>query len=246
MKKIEKRLNMIKVNGFTTDEEKHYDCPICKDLEYIIEGNRARDCKCREAKNYQRILVRSGISKAFQQKSFSNFSLKGKSKVLIAAKEMAENYVKNFHDIKKDKHHSVAFLGQVGSGKTHLSIAIANDLMKENVGVLYMQYREAMTGLKQNIMDEAYYQNEIAKYKTATVLLIDDLYKGKISPTDHNIMFEIINYRYLKGAPVIISSEYRVEELLAFDEAIGSRMIEMCRGRIIEFEGIDLNHRLAL
>ncbi|WP_249168660.1 ATP-binding protein [Alkaliphilus sp. B6464] len=237
---------MIKVNGFTTDEEKCYYCPICKDLEYIIERNKARDCKCREAKNYQRILARSGISKVFQQKSFSSFNVKGKPKVVIAAKEMAENYVKNFHDIKKDNHHSIAFLGQVGSGKTHLSIAIANYLMKANVGVLYMQYREAMTGLKQNIMDEVYYQNEIAKYKTATVLLIDDLYKGKISPTDHNIMFEIINYRYLKGAPVIISSEYKVEELLSFDEAIGSRLIEICRGRIIEFEGMNLNHRLAL
>jgi len=246
MKKIEKRLNLIKASGFTMDEEKHYDCPLCKDLEYIIEASKARDCRCREAKNYQRILTRSGISTVFRQKSFLNFNVNDKPKVVVAAKEMAEEYVKNFNEIKEDKHHSIAFLGQVGSGKTHLSIAIANDLMKEKVGVLYMQYREAMTALKQNIMDEAYYQNEIVKYKTATVLLIDDLYKGKISPTDHNIMFEIINYRYLKGSPIIISSEYKVEELLAFDEAIGSRVIEMCRGRIIEFEGMDLNHRLAL
>jgi len=59
-------------------------------------------------------------------------------------------------------------------------------------------------------------------------------------------MFEIINYRYLKGAPIIVSSEYKVEELLDFNEAIGSRIIEMCRGRIIELDGMDLNHRLVM
>lgn len=246
MKRIEKRLNTIRANGFIEVEEQQYGCALCSDREFIIEGNKAHPCQCKEAKDYKRILDVSGISIAFQQKTFSNFMVGNKPKVLQKAKAVAEDYVENFHHLQKDQHHSIAFLGQVGDGKTHLSIAIANELMKKNIGVLYMQYCEAMTALKQNIMDEAYYQKEIAKYKRARVLLIDDLYKGKISNTDHNIMFEIINYRYLNGHPVIVSSEYTVEAILEFDEAIGSRMIEMCRGRIIEFEGMELNHRLAI
>jgi DNA replication protein DnaC len=107
-----------------------------------------------------------------------------------------------------------------------------------------MQYREAITALKQNMLDEYYYQREISKYKNATVLLIDDLFKGKITETDINIMFEIINYRYLKGSPMIVSSEYTSDKLLNIDEAIGSRIIEQCDGRMIEFIGKSFNHRL--
>ena len=70
------------------------------------------------------------------------------------------------------------------------------------------------------------------------------LRNGKINESDLNIMFNIINYRYLKKAPVLISSEYKLKDLVYFDEAIGSRIGEMAKGRIIEFEGKELNHRM--
>ncbi|EFG88380.1 hypothetical protein CLCAR_1955 [Clostridium carboxidivorans P7] len=38
-----------------------------------------------------------------------------------------------------------------------------------------------------------------------------------------NITFKIINYRYMKNLPIIISSEFTVEKLLYFDESIGSK-----------------------
>jgi DNA replication protein DnaC len=213
-------------------------------LEWIIDEktNTARPCKCREVKAYKRILKSSGISEAFRRKSFDNFKIN--NPLTAQAKKMAINYVRYFSRIKDQRNNSIAFLGQVGAGKTHLSIAIANELMKQNVGVLYMQYREAITHLKQNMLDEEYYQKEMCKYKTASVLLIDDLYKGKITDSDLNIMFEIINYRYLKQLPIIVSSEYTVDKLLNFDEAIGSRIIEMCKKHIIEFHGQELNYRI--
>ena len=81
-------------------------------------------------------------------------------------------------------------------------------------------------------MDEESYAREINKYKNATVLLIDDLYKNAtyknragyeyLNDADKRAMFEIVNYRYFKGAPMIISSEYRIKDILAFDEGIGS------------------------
>jgi DNA replication protein DnaC len=130
------------------------------------------------------------------------------------------------------------------SGKTHLSIAISNKLMEQGVGVRYMQYREVITHLKQNIVDEEFYQREMSKYKNAPVLLMDDLYKGKTTESDINLVYEIINHRYLKGMPIILSCEYSVDKLLDFDEAIGSRIAEMCKGRIVEFIGTELNDRL--
>ena len=44
--------------------------------------------------------------------------------------------------------------------------------------------------------------------------------------------------------PVIISSECGVDRLLGIDEALGSRLVEMSKGRIVELRGRDLNYRM--
>jgi DNA replication protein DnaC len=224
--------------------QEHFECEICKDTEWIIntETNSAKPCKCQEAKRYRLILENCGISEAFLKKTFSNYMPKNAAQ--REAKETAKDYALNFAHIRNERNNSIAFLKQVGAGKTHLSIAICNTLMEQGVGVRYMQYREVITHLKQNMVDEVFYQREMNKYKSAPVLLIDDLYKGKTTESDINLVYEIINHRYLKGMPIILSCEYDIDKLLEFDEAIGSRIAEMCKGRIIEFIGIELNDRL--
>ena len=77
-----------------------------------------------------------------------------------------------------------------------------------------MPYRDNIISLKQNMMDEEYYRKSINKFKKAKVLLIDDLFKGSITGSDVNIMFEIINYRYLNGLPLIVSCERVLMRLL--------------------------------
>lgn len=136
-------------------------------------------------------------------------------------------------------------MGQPGSGKTHLSIAIANQLIENHISVIYMQYRDVITILKQTISnDSEVYQAQINKYKDAKVLLIDDLFKGSITKSDINIMFEIANHRYLKKLPTIISTEKTFEELLEIDEAVGSRIIEMSKDHLIQLVGKKLNYRI--
>ena len=151
-------------------------------------------------------------------------------------------YARNFKEIERDRCNSIMFMGQVGSGKTHLSLAIANELMDQSVGVVYMSYREVITALKQNIMDEVYYHRVMGRYKSARVLLIDDLFKGRVTESDLNIMFELLNFRYFNRLPVIVSCEMDVEGLLRVDEGIGSRLVEMCR--CVEIRGKRLNYRV--
>lgn len=160
-------------------------------------------------------------------------------------KNAATNYYLRFKEIEKTKHNSIMFCGQPGSGKTHLCIALANNFIKKDgKRVIYMPYRDVITKLKQNILDKEYYKNIVGKYQLAEILLIDDLFKGKVNETDINIMFEIINYRYINKLPIIVSTEYLVEEMLSFDEAIGSRIYEMSKKFIIEIKGQENNYRL--
>lgn len=204
-------------------------------------------CKCQEAKRYKRILESSGISEVFQSKTVREY--KPKNDKQEQAKAIAIDYITNYHAIKSNRNNSIALLGQPGSGKTHLTIAIANALLKQGIGILYMQYREVITQLKQLIIDEEEYQRQINRYKMAPVLLVDDLFKGatkdgKINESEMRIMFELINHRYLKQLPILVSSEYSLNKMIDYDDATGSRIAEMCKGRIVELKGRELNHRM--
>lgn len=251
MEKIQEVLKRLSQNTTRQDSntKAEYECELCQDNEFIwnIETNTATPCQCREVKRCKRILEDSGISEAFKTKTVNEF--KPKNDVQADAKKMAVEYITNFETIRKEKNNSVVLVGQVGSGKTHLTIAIANALLKAGIPVLYMQYREVMTQVKQFITDSEAYQSALNRYKTVQVLLIDDLYKsvtrkGEANESEISIMFEIINYRYLTNLPVLVSSEYTIDEMIDFDEATGSRIGQMCKGRYINFVGAELNHRM--
>ena len=111
-------------------------------------------------------------------------------------------------------------------------------------GVLYMPYREEMVRIKQVVNDEIDYNNAISKFKQCPVLMIDDLLKGKSTEADVNVLFEIINFRYVNNMPMIVSTEKTMDELLDFDEGTMSRVIEMARGHSIEIIGREYNYRL--
>ena len=141
-----------------------YKCSKCRDLRFILKDNEAIPCTCKALREAEEILANSGISEEFRKKNFDNFNYSYNMEVCEAFSK-AKEYVKNFDKSCKNK--SIIFVGQVGSGKTHLSMAIANSLMEKGVGVLYMPYRDNIISLKQNMMDEEYYRKVMNKFKRA-------------------------------------------------------------------------------
>lgn len=245
---LESTLRRLKENISVNPEESSYECPKCKDTGFIQctskEGYTfVRHCSCWAVKESKQLMEQSGISQEFNSKGFKNFNTMNNEQ-LVNAKHKAINYFKTFSEIENTKNNSIMLSGQVGSGKTHLGVAISRSLMSKNIAVIYMAYRNAMTKIKQILTDSTDYYNEINKYSQVRVLYIDDFLKGKTTESDVNIMYEIINYRYINNLPLIISTEKSLDELLTFDEAIGSRIIEMCRGNIIQLQGKELNYRL--
>lgn len=223
--------------------ESEYRCVKCRDLTFIIEDGVATPCECRAIREAEEILKRSGVSEEFRKKRFDNYDYMFDVQCLDAYKK-ALSYVKSFENVRGIKNNSIVFMGQVGSGKTHLSMAIANELMDSGVGVVYMGYRDVIISLKQNIMDEENYRKMMGKFLRCNVLLIDDLFKGSVSKSDVNIMFEIVNYRYFNNLPIIVSTEKSFDELIYIDEAVGSRIIEMGKGNLVAMKGKKMNYRI--
>lgn len=219
--------------------ESSYSCDLCQDTGWIMKPQEnmapiAVSCKCREMKKLKAMWMAAGINPELSKLNFSNFEIWNVWSQ--KARDTAAAYYKDFNNICGDRHNSILLCGQVGSGKTHLCVALALNFIKKEIPVVYMPYRGALTKLKQNIKDEDYYRRELLKYQSCQVLLIDDVFKGKVTEFDINIVFEIVNYRYLNCLPIIVSTEYTVDELLNFDEAIGSRIYEMCKFYTVEIE----------
>lgn len=214
-----------------------YKCDKCNDTGWILIRNEdkaptAIRCKCSENDRIEGQWRRAGLSIENRNLTFSNFEVWNESSQM--SKENAIRYYKNFNKIKMTRQNSIIFCGQVGSGKTHLAIALAlNFIQNLSIKVRYMSYRESIMELKQNILDCTAYNARISQYKMCEILLIDDLFKGKITDTEINIMYEIIDYRYKNNKPIIISSELMIDELIMKDEALGSRIFEMTRDYLI-------------
>lgn len=232
-----------------TMKTSHFECDICEDREVVPteEHNTFRPCKCVEVKRARRIIERSGISEGFRSKTVREYQPITPEQ--RRAKEFAVEYIRRFTDIEHEKNNGIALLGNPGSGKTHLTIAIANALLAAGIEVRYMQYREAVTALMQNRFDEESYVKAMAPWKNCRVLLLDDVLKGAVRRdgslgVEGTIMFEILNHRYLGNKPVLVSSEYTIDRMLDLDEAIGSRIAEMAKGRIVQFIGRQHNYRM--
>jgi len=244
-----KRLSLMSRNFSSREEStKTIHCKKCNDSTFrnIEENGRlfSIHCECKETYEIRRRWERSGYSEVLKEKTLANYLVEGKAKPIHRAKRMAMHYIENYSKTGPERGRSIVFVGTVGAGKTHLCMAIAGELMNRNVGVEYLSYREAITDLKQNVTSSVNYKKAINKFMMAPVLLIDDLFKGKITTSDINIFFEIINHRYLHKKPIIVSSEHSMNRLVELDGSIGSRIVEMCRGYIIHFDDDTLNHRL--
>lgn len=98
-----------------------------------------------------------------------------------------------------------------------------------------MQWIDESRRLKANINDNNF-EDQVQEYINVSLLYIDDLLKQKYTPnptfseSDIKIAFTILNARYLRNKPTIISSEWDlINQLLPVDEGVFSRVYERCK-----------------
>jgi DNA replication protein DnaC len=246
-------------NTFTSSKTTH-KCPKCKDEEgYIVKvpdiivrngetleimRDAWKFCECKEERSIERTFKTSKITLEFQKKNFDAFSLENRPASIRQAYQMARIYANGFDKIRETRSNSICMLGNVGSGKTHLLAAVANDLMSLNIKVLYFPWVEGFNEIKDDL---SLTEERINRMQKVDLLFIDDMWKGRKEPTPFQIeqAFAVINYRYMEKLPVLISSERDIDQMCDIDEAIGSRINEMCKDfRIILKGGREMNYRL--
>jgi len=179
------------------------------------------------------LLQSSRIKKRFQQRTLDRFEINGKNNKSFS---MVKNYIESF---SSDTEVGIMLVGPVGTGKTHLAIAILQELIKKGHAGAYVTVPELLDEIRDSISSEV--RGGSAKLmqlvKTIPVLVLDDLGTEKATEWVRERLYVIINARYEDMKPTIITTNCGIEEL---QERIGertvSRLWEMCKGVVLEGE----------
>src|SRR3712207_6205452 len=172
---------------------------------------------------------RSGLSKRMRGYSFANFKPYFSPSAARAA-EKVENYLKNWEE-NREFGKGLYFCGGVGTGKTHLAVAVMNELMqRKRVPSLFVTVPEFLDNLREAYMIPGRDLDEwMDTVKNADLLVLDDL--GSERPTEwvREHLFVIVNHRYRDALPTLFTSNIGPRDLATqLGEQTASRIIAMC------------------
>jgi len=217
-----------------------YKCEKCHDeggtLQTINGYLTWVECSCNVQRKINALLKVSGINpEEYELKSLETF---------LPDNEMAKAMKKNALDFLNSSAVGIGYFGKSGIGKTHICIAICQEFTKRHLLThKYFSYRTEIQKLKSCFYDREEYDKLMQKWIYCKVLYLDDLFKfsvdknGGLKNQDLEIMFDIINTRYINRSITIFSSEYSLKDIMLIDEALGSRIYSMVKNFGMKCEG---------
>lgn len=188
-----------------------YEARVAEEERIAAEENaRKRQAKLDE--KVRGCLRDCGIKNRFMSRTFENFARNTPQRA--NAYDNAKYYADNFSEVYSKDGTGLYIEGTFGTGKTHLAVAIALRLIRQGVNVICKTSIELLKDIKAAFRYENGEEEETARYKRCALLVIDDL--GKEQCTDWSLpkLYEIVNDRYEKCKPTIVTTNYSHDELI--------------------------------
>ena len=243
-------------------------CAICGGTGWkTIERGKEREavrCECRVKDRGERLLAAAHIPPRYQHCELANFRCDSEDKSpnsIWNARFHAGRFVEEY-PVEKT---GLLFVGTVGVGKTHLSVGIIKDLIREKgIHCLFCDYRELLKSIQNsyNPQVQATEMEILRPVFDAEVLVLDEL--GAVRSTEW--VFDTVNYvlnsRYNDNKTTIITTNFpdKAERPKPYDDnptglaqasyaashdTLGDRIHERMRSRLhemckkVEMEGPD-------
>lgn len=222
------------------NEDDGYNCDKCKNRGDYMEKHDGYEvlvpCKCMVIRKAIRELKKSGLENQIEGLGFDSYKVVDELTAKIKRLAIENLKAKEWFFIG----------GQTGAGKTHISTAIAAELLRRSVQVRYKRYIEMVQSLKtKKFTSDSEYYEELLPLVNCEVLYIDDLFKGKVLDQDVSIIWELIDDRYTNGKKTIISSEMDLSEIARLDESLAGRINQRAGKYVINIEkNKEFNRRL--
>lgn len=220
-------------NGFRPDYLDSLSvCKKCGDSG-IADGKR---CDCYNKLLTDELMRRSNMSEALKSQTFDKFSLKYYSDKpyknlprtprdnMKDVLKIVKSFSANFGKPSKDGKSSLLFYGSPGLGKTFLSSAAANEIMRRGFTVIYESAGNIFSELSDNKFGRG--GAPFKQYLDVDLLIIDDLGTEFINSFTEAELFRIINTRILNEKSMIISTNLLLNDIKAtYSERILSRLL---------------------
>ena len=241
---LEARREILLAAGYPEDYTSvHYECNDCMDVGFI-DGKM---CKCMRRALTLAGYESSGVLKLIEKQNFSTFDLKyydgaeraNMERILARTKHYAATFDgKNMRNL--------LFIGTTGLGKTHLSSAIAKEVVENGHDVIYESAQKIFSDFEaEKFGRTAQGEDRTSRYMTCDLLIIDDLGTEMQSQFTVSCLYNLVNTRLIAEKSMIISTNIRKEELLSkYTDRITSRLFgefEIC-----VFSGKDIRSQKLL
>ena len=192
----------------------HYTCKECSDTGFI---DGIKTCNCFKELIIKERIASSAMGKLIEKQSFDNFDLKGFS------------YDKDVYEkIFAKNPENLLLIGPTGTGKTHISTAIARELIHMGYDVLYDSTQNIISDFESDRFKNGYgrEENKSDKYLDCRLLIIDDLGTEFSSQFTLSTIYNLLNTRQNKGLATVISTNLSPDELARkYEDRIYSRII---------------------
>lgn len=227
--------------GYPVDyDAPKFVCPDCKDTGYVGQ----KMCFCLKAALNEEGMRRAGLSHLFDTQRFDTFVLdyyRHDPRVY----RMMQNYLeicRRFADhYNSDTRESLLFCGGTGLGKTHLSTAIAGEVVKKGYDVLYESAPNLLSAFEAERFGRSLTASvaDTSRYLTCDLLVIDDLGAELSNNFTVGVLYNLINTRIVSRRPTIISTNLTPDEIRSrYTDRIASRLFG--EYTVMRFEGRDI------
>lgn len=222
----ERRKALVKLGLPEDYTEVKYTCELCADSGFVD----TRMCRCFKEMLITENIKSSGMGSLIEKQSFENFNLD-------FYKNNKDNYARmknNLTDAKKFAEDfgkgvkTLVFIGSTGTGKTHLSTAIAKTVIEKGYEVLYDSAQNIVAAFEADRFKSGYgpYEPKADKYLECDLLILDDLGTEFVNQFTVSCLYNLINTRQNKGLSTLISTNLDYDELTSkYQDRIFSRLV---------------------
>lgn len=211
-------------------------CPVCAaDQQATRQIEEAEKSAAEKHQAWQRRLGEAGIPERFKNRTLGSYRATGDGQKRALA--FATSYADQFDKVAETGR-SAIFCGQPGTGKTHLAVGVALQVMGKGKCAMFTTVQRAMRRVKDTFRkgsDESE-SEAIAMLTYPDLLIIDEIGVQFGSDFEKNLMFDILNERYEKRRPTLLLSNLTVQEVKAF---LGERIYDRLKedgGQCVPFD----------